>query len=71
MTLADVIDKYGITSPNVGGGQVKESRRCCRKIRIWYWVRKMPIIKNWILVPGGCIHNLEHAYSKDGGIEQY
>ena len=49
MTLADVIDKYGITSPNVCEEAVKKYKSAVPESSIWYWVRKMPIIKNWIL----------------------
>ena len=69
MTLADVIDKYGITSPNVCEEAVKKYKSAAAgKFNLVLGSQDAYYKELDTDRAGGCIRDLEHAYSKDGGL---
>ena len=69
MTLADVIDKYGITSPNVCEEAVKKYKSAAAgKFNLVLGSQDVYYKELDTDRAGGCIRDLEHAYSKDGGL---
>ena len=69
MTLADVIDKYGITSPNVCEEAVKKYKSAAAgRFNLVLGSQDVYYKELDTDRAGGCIRDLEHAYSKDGGL---
>ena len=69
MTLADVIDKYGIASPNVCEEAVKKYKSAAAgKFNLVLGSQDAYYKELDTDRAGGCIRDLEHAYSKDGGL---
>lgn len=69
MTLADVIDKYGVTSPNVCEEAVKKYKSAAAgKFNLVLGSQDVYYKELDTDRAGGCIRDLEHAYSKDGGL---
>ena len=69
MTLADVIDKYGIASPNVCEEAVKKYKSAAAgKFNLVLGSQDVYYKELDTDRAGGCIRDLEHAYSKDGGL---
>ena len=68
-SLADVIDKYGITSPNVCEEAVKKYKSAAAgKFNLVLGSQDVYYKELDTDRAGGCIRDLEHAYSKDGGL---
>lgn len=69
MTLAEAVDKYAITSPNVTDEAIRKykSAPACRfSIRMGSqetYYKELDTDR-----VAGCIRDIEHAYSKDGGL---
>lgn len=68
-SLTDVIDKYGITSPNVCEEAVKKYKSAAAgKFNLVLGSQDVYYKELDTDRAGGCIRDLEHAYSKDGGL---
>ena len=69
MTLADVIDKYGVTSPNVCEEAVKKYKSAAAgKFNLALGSQDTYYKELDTDRAEGCIRDVEHAYSKDGGL---
>lgn len=69
MTLAEAINGYSITSPNVGEKAIKKySSAAANKFNLILGSQSMYYKELDKDRAAGCIRDLEHAYSKDGGL---
>ena len=69
MTLAEAIDKYSITSPNVSEEAIKKySSAAGNRFNLVLGSQGMYYKELDKDRATGCIRDLEHAYSKDGGL---
>ena len=69
MTLAEAIDQYGITSPNVCKKAIKKySSAAAERFNLTLGSQDAYYKELDTDRAGGCIRDLEHAYSKDGGL---
>lgn len=69
MTLGEAIDKYDITSPNVCEEAIKKYKKV-RPLGSSIWCSAQDVYYKELDTDRteGCIRDMEHAYSKDGGL---
>lgn len=69
MTLAEAIDKYSITSPNVSDEAIKKYKSAAAgKFNLVLGSQDVYYKELDTDRAAGCIRDVEHAYSKDGGL---
>ncbi|MBC8602640.1 dihydroxy-acid dehydratase [Parabacteroides acidifaciens] len=69
MTLAEAVDKFAITSPNVTDEAIKKYKSApAHRFSIQMGSQETYYKELDTDRAGGCIRDVEHAYSKDGGL---
>ena len=69
MTLAEAVDKFAITSPNVTDEAIKKYKSApAHRFSIQMGSQETYYKELDTDRAGGCIRDIEHAYSKDGGL---
>ena len=69
MTLAEAVDKFAITSPNVTDEAIKKYKSApAHRFSIQMGSQETYYKELDVDRAGGCIRDIEHAYSKDGGL---